>query len=171
MCSDWTSPKKSQVWAILQASAPFKVYKYSIAGLPLALPILELHSLNSLAPPVSSHYIVMYQTLFDLAEVRQCQIRFSHCYLHHILSPVSFNKPFHSILLTAISWAQILYLSYQIHYCHPPSSPIFHFSIIFIFYILYYFELHVCIAGSLACPSSFYSKVVWSRTWSIRGED
>ena len=61
---------------------PFKVCRYSIAGLPLALPISELHSLNSLALPGDSYYIAMHQTLFDVAEARSDAVA-----LYHVLSP------------------------------------------------------------------------------------
>ena len=109
---------------------PFKVCRYGIAGLPLASPVSELHSLNSLAPPVDSHYIAMHQTLFDLAEDSSDAVT-----LHHVLSP------------DIISILSDAFLS---------PSIVSHFSFLNNFYILYYI-LHVCIAGSLPCPLSIQS--------------
>ena len=115
----------------IEETVPFKVCRYSIAGLPLVSPISELHSLNSLAPPVDSHYIAMRQTLFDLVEARSDAVA-----LHHVLSP-------DIISILSDSFLSPSFLS--------------HFSFFNNFYILYCI-LHVCIAGSLPRPSSIQSE-------------
>ena len=124
---------------------PFKVCRYGIAGLPLASPVSELHSLNSLVLPGDSYYIAMHQTLFDVAEARSNAVT-----LYHVLSP-------DIISILSDSFLSPSFLS--------------HFSFFNNFYILYCI-LHVCIAGSLPCPSSIPSepaevdmpdmKVIWN---------
>jgi hypothetical protein len=142
-------PKRSWVWTVSLAFAPFKVYRSGTADLLLASPVLELcsphlwallHFEQSGAASWPTRYTVLHQILFgaiDLAEARWCQIGRSRWYIpglltkfspnFYVLSPGEFHTLLYSSLLTAMSWAQKIIFTLSKLFSSPSHLSQFYF--------------------------------------------